>query len=84
MKTLQEHIDDLDKMIDGRAAKDEIRSQIAFIGREVAALEADYAQLAQAHAALQDEHTKFKEGQSQKDSQAWNQAVRKANEIYED
>jgi chromosome segregation ATPase len=56
MRTISEHLDDLDRMVDGGAAKSEIRSQIAFIGREVAALEAEYAQLAEAHAKLQEAH----------------------------
>jgi len=50
MRTLQEHIDDLDRMVDSGTSVAKIRSQIAFIGREVAALQADYAGLAQAHA----------------------------------
>jgi len=54
MKTLQDHIDDLDRMVDsGSAPKHEIRSQIAFVGREVAALQAGYSALAAAHTALQ-------------------------------
>jgi exonuclease VII small subunit len=61
MRTLSEHIDDLDRMVDGGAAKAEIRSQIAFIGREVAALEAENAQLIEAHAQLQEAHTKLQE-----------------------
>jgi hypothetical protein len=48
MSTLQQDIDDLDRMVDGNAAKDEIRSQIRLISRGVAALEeADYARLEQ-------------------------------------
>jgi hypothetical protein len=54
MPTLQESIDALDRMIDGQASKPELRSQIAFIGREVAALEADYSHLSQDHATLQE------------------------------
>jgi len=49
MSKLQGDIDDLDRMVDGNAAKDEIRSQIRLISREVAALEAafqaDYGRL---------------------------------------
>jgi hypothetical protein len=52
MKTLQEDIDDLDRMVDTNAAKDAIRSQIRFIAREVATLEADYAAVNQAHSEL--------------------------------
>jgi len=91
MKTLQEDIDDLDRMIDTGAAKDAIRSQIRLIAREVAALEANnmslleaHATLQQTHSALRDEHTKFKRAQARKDAQAWDETVRKANEIYDD
>ena len=59
MKTLQEDIDDLDRMVDTNAAKDAIRSQIRLIAREVATLEADYTSLAQSHAEL--EATRAKE-----------------------
>jgi hypothetical protein len=52
MKTLQDDIDDLDRMVDTGAAKDAIRSQIRPIAREVAALHADNATLAQAHSEL--------------------------------
>lgn len=42
-------------MIDsGLPPKHEIRSQIAFIAREVAALEADYEELGKAHTNLQE------------------------------
>ena len=48
MKTITEHLDDLDRMVDaGNTPKHELRSQIAFIGREVAALEANH------HAAIE-------------------------------
>ncbi len=53
MSRLQQDIDDLDRMVDTDAAKDAIRSQIRFIAREVAALEADYASLGEQHAQLQ-------------------------------
>jgi hypothetical protein len=49
MTRLQQDIDHLDRLVDGNAAKDEIRSQIRLISREVAALEAslgaDYGQV---------------------------------------
>ena len=58
MRTIQEHIDDLDRMVDnGNAPKHEVRSQIAFIGKQVAALEADYACLAEEHKKLQKAHS---------------------------
>jgi hypothetical protein len=55
MKTLQEDIDDLDRMVDTGAQKDAIRSQIRLIAREVAAFQADYDSLAASHAKLGDE-----------------------------
>jgi predicted unusual protein kinase regulating ubiquinone biosynthesis (AarF/ABC1/UbiB family) len=54
MKTIREHLDDLDRMVDcGLAPKHEIRSQIAFIASLVAALEADYVHLNEAYVKLQ-------------------------------
>jgi len=55
MKTLQEDIDDLDRMVDTGAAKDAIRSQIRLVAREIAALQADYDGLASSHAKLADD-----------------------------
>jgi hypothetical protein len=43
MSRFAQDFDDLERLIDGNAAKDEIRSQLRFIAREVAALEAEYA-----------------------------------------
>jgi hypothetical protein len=57
MPSLQQDIDDLDRMVDTGAAKDAIRSQIRLIAREVAAFEADYASLAEAHAKLKASQT---------------------------
>ena len=57
MKTLQEDLDDLDRMVDGSASKDAIRSQIRLISREVAALEADKAGLIESNAKLDNELT---------------------------
>jgi chromosome segregation ATPase len=61
MTCLGQHIDDLDRMIDGNASKPDLRSQLAFIGREVAALEADYARLTQEHSNLKEAHVKLHE-----------------------
>jgi predicted nucleic acid-binding Zn-ribbon protein len=55
MRTLQEDIDDLDRLVDGDAAKDKIRSQIRLIAREVAALQKDHGRLAEAHAKVRSE-----------------------------
>jgi hypothetical protein len=67
MKTLQEDIDDLDRMVDTDAPKHSIRSQIRLISREVSVLHHNYARLAEshqklqaAHAKLQDQHSKLK------------------------
>jgi chromosome segregation ATPase len=57
---LHQDIDDLDRMVDGNSAKDEIRSQIRLVAREVASLEADYTRLAQAHSNLIKEHEELK------------------------
>ena len=48
MPTIHEDIENLDRLVDGGAAKDEIRSQIRLIDREVAALEAENAGLIEA------------------------------------
>ena len=83
MKTLQEDIDDLDRMVDGGAQKDAIRSQIRLIAREVAALEADYARAVEHDSQttdtlmqLQNEYAVFKEAQSRKDAEAWQEMAR--------
>jgi hypothetical protein len=60
--TLTEQIDALDKMVADHATTAEIRSQIAFIGREVAALEADYTNFAAQHAQLAAEHCRHVSG----------------------
>jgi len=54
MKTLQEDIDDLDRMVDTGATKDAIRSQIRLIAREVGALQADYTSLEQHHSQFRE------------------------------
>jgi hypothetical protein len=54
MKTLQEDIDDLDRMVDTDAKKDAIRSQIRLVAREVAALQADYSSLAEHHSQFRE------------------------------
>ena len=57
MPTLQELVETLDRMIDGPTSKPELRSQIAFIGREIAVLEAKYAELHEAHTQLKQAQT---------------------------
>lgn len=56
MPTLQQDIDDLDRMVDQGAAKDAIRSQIRLVAHEIAARAADYARLAADHQQLITEH----------------------------
>ena len=52
LKTLQEDIDDLDRMVDGDAQKAAIRSQIRLISREVASLETDLAHVIKSNEQL--------------------------------
>jgi hypothetical protein len=70
MPTLQEHLDDLDRMVDGGADKPKIRHQIDLIGRIVATNEAERSRVAQ-------EYADFKEATAKKiaDLQAENQAL---------
>jgi len=70
MPTLQEHLDDLDRMVDGGADKPKIRHQIDLIGRIVATNEAERARVAQ-------EYADFKEAAAKKIAalQAENQAL---------
>lgn len=67
MKTIEDHFDDLDRLVEGGAAVATVRGQIFFTAREVAAeLEAraersaerdeDYARLAEAHAKLREQY----------------------------
>jgi hypothetical protein len=60
MMNIQEHIDALDKMVVDHASLPDIRSQIAFIAREVAALQADSERLAIAYSQSQEEHEERK------------------------
>ena len=56
MNTIQDDLNDLDRMVAGSATQADVRSQIRLIAREVSALEADYASLAESHAKLQQAH----------------------------
>ncbi len=82
--TLQEHIDALDRMVTQGTSVPELRSQIAFIGRELAVIEADYARLAEAcarlqkaHSELDAEHTALKD---MKHKAGWDALVKKADD----
>ena len=55
--TFADHIDELDRMIVNGSPVDMIRSQVAFIGREIDALEVRYAALQQEHADLAVQHS---------------------------
>jgi len=57
MSRISQDIDELQRMIDDDAAKDDIKSQLRFVAREVATLEAQYATLEQEHAEFQSLHT---------------------------
>ena len=61
MQTIQEHLDDLDRMVDAGARKPEIRSQIAFIAREVAVLETELASEKESNAEITAELASTKE-----------------------
>ena len=80
MKTLQEDIDDIDRMVDTGAQKDAIRSQIRLVAREVAALEADYSSLAESHTKLQELHSKLKDSQAKRDDAGWDAIQKEAEE----
>ena len=54
MPTIHEDIENLDRMVDGGAAKDEIRSQIRLIDREVNVLEAQNSRLVEAYTNLEE------------------------------
>jgi hypothetical protein len=53
MPSIQQSLDALDSMVTNHASTPEIRSQIAHIAREVAALEAEYASAVEVHAKFQ-------------------------------
>jgi hypothetical protein len=59
--TLSEHIDALDQMVVTWSPLPQIRSQIAFIGREVAVLEAENLRLVAMDAALNQEMATVKQ-----------------------
>jgi hypothetical protein len=60
IKALQEHLDNLAKMVDGDGtSKHEICSQIALIQQDVARLQAGYERFTEAHAKLQLAHVKL-------------------------
>ena len=88
MRTIHEDLDDLDRMVDGDAPKDKIRSQIRLISREVATLEADYARLAQALeesnaalAELQKEHSEFKDAQTKRNRDAFSDKAARIRKV---
>jgi hypothetical protein len=91
MKTLQEDIDDLDRMLDTDAAKDAIRSQIRLIAREAAALEIEFASLAQSHTDLQnalaqsnEKNAQLVAEKSKRDTDARNEMAGRSQDIESD
>jgi len=60
MTKLQQHIDDLDRMVDSGTGVPKVRSQIAFIALEVDKIETSYAQLAEAHTKLEGSYEALK------------------------
>jgi len=56
MSRISKDFDELERLIDENAEKDDIKSQLRFIATEVATLEAQYATLEQEHAELQAAH----------------------------
>jgi hypothetical protein len=80
MKTLQEDIDDLDRMVDTNAGKDAIRSQIRLIAREVEALEASNVRLNEDNAELNQALAKYKA----RDAAEYSEQVRRSQAVYLD
>jgi lysyl-tRNA synthetase class II len=80
MRTLQEHFDDLDRMVDSGTNVAKTRNQISFIWGEVAALQASYAALAEAHTKLQEEHSKLKDTEAKRNNAAWDSIQKEAEE----
>ena len=69
MPTLKENLDALDRMVTNHASTAEIRSQIAFIERELTAFEAEYMSTARSYVRLQDEHKKLQHAQLARDQE---------------
>jgi predicted nuclease with TOPRIM domain len=81
MRTLQEYIGDLEEMVNnGTAPKHEVRSQIAFISREVAALEAEYCSLNTAYTKLQEAHSILEAKQAAQRDANWDALKKEADE----
>ena len=83
MKTITEHLDDLDRMVDaGNTPKHELRSQIAFIQREVAALEHDYAGAVDTATKLQEKQAKADKLAVQRNDEAWDELKKESDEYH--
>ena len=70
MPSLPESLDALDRMVTNHAATPEIRSQIAYITREVATLEAEFVGTVRGHAQLLESHTKLQQAQLARDRES--------------
>jgi hypothetical protein len=85
LRQMDTPLENLDRMVDGDAPKDKIRSQIRLIGREIAALVANYASLAQAHqefcVGFEERISKFQERDKQAMRQYFDEQNKKAEEI---
>jgi hypothetical protein len=69
-------------MVDaGNTPKHELRSQIAFIQREVAALEANHLATIDDHANLQEAHTKLKESEAKRKNDGWKAMGKEAEQL---
>ena len=64
MPTIIESLEELDRMVTNHAATHEIRSQIAFVQREVIVLQADALRANEAMAALNDANARLKSEQA--------------------
>ena len=88
MIPLQEHLDDLQRMVDnGIAPKHEVMGLIAFIAREVAALQEAYARAIDGNAKLKDELAKLQDAQARavaRQNEALHQEALRAQQIMAD
>jgi hypothetical protein len=80
MRTLLDDVDDLDRMVDSGAEAEKILSQIRFIAREVAELEADYSALAQTLAKARVENANLRKAKVRRKDQGWDELLREEEE----
>jgi hypothetical protein len=80
MRTLLDDVDDLDRMVDSGEATEKILSQIRFIAREVAELEADYSALAQSLAKARVENAGLRKAEGKRKDHGWDELLREEEE----